>query len=84
MVRLACLGGLFMTFIACTDDPCTQYADYMCVCHDDDPAIDCGELQLTYAADDPDVWDQCAIDLAEQKAVDQASGLECVIEEEPF
>ena len=84
MVRLAFFGAALSALVACVDDPCGQYVDYICICHDDDPAFDCADLQRTYTSDDPDLVDQCAIDLALQKAEDQAAGLDCNVESDPL
>jgi len=65
------------TLVACDVQPCDRYVDYICVCHDQDPEFDCQELIDVLTDADPDVQDQCAIDLSDQQAQDAADGLEC-------
>ena len=69
--------GLLVALGGCVDQPCDRYVTYMCDCHADDTGYDCAQLQDIYGQADPDVQDQCAIDLNNQKADDQAAGLEC-------
>ncbi len=57
--------------------PCDDYVDYICTCHADDPDFDCDELRTVFADADPDLQDQCEIDLATQQEQDDADGLEC-------
>ena len=59
--------------------PCDDYVDYMCTCHGDDSGVDCDALALTYAAADPDVQDECAVDLREQQQADDDAGASCAI-----
>jgi len=77
MVRLTLFAGVLASLIACADDPCAEYVDYMCECHDDDPEVDCAELSATLSTDDPDLLDQCAIDLADQRDLDDEAGESC-------
>ncbi len=77
VIRLASVAALLGVLVACLDDPCQEYVDYICECHADDPEFDCSELERTYDGADPDVLDQCQIDLSDQKAEDDAAGLEC-------
>jgi hypothetical protein len=68
-------AGVFATLFACGDEtPCDRYADYMCACH---PEVSCDDfLQL---AEDPSaaVIAQCTLDLADQRAEDDAAGASC-------
>jgi hypothetical protein len=71
---------LFSFLLACEPaDPCDEYVDYLCTCHADDDAFDCDELTLTYAGADPDVQDECAVQLDEQQQADDEAGLACAI-----
>lgn len=63
---------------ACTtEDPCQDYVDYICDCHDGEAGYDCASLRETYADPDPDVQDQCSLDLAALEDQDQADGIVC-------
>ena len=63
---------------SCTGtEPCDDYVDYMCACHQDDPAYDCEAIQTVYAEAGPDLQDECAIQLDDQQATDSAAGVEC-------
>ena len=67
-----------LTLIACEPvTPCDDYVDYQCACHDDDTGVDCDELALTYAGAGPAVQDECAVQLDELRAADDAAGLDC-------
>lgn len=64
--------------VACeSEDPCREYVDYICDCHDGEPGYDCESLRATYADPDPDVQDQCALDLQDLEDQDQANGVTC-------
>ncbi len=85
MLRLAGLALALLTVgVACTPEPCGRYVDYMCACHADEPDFDCDELHRVYGEADPELQDQCAIDLADQRDEDEEAGLECDVEDEPF
>lgn len=76
MIRLVMLCLLLLT--GCEDDdPCDRYVDYMCECHDEDPDFDCEELVNAYVGADGSVQDECALELADQRDVDDEAGLEC-------
>ena len=77
MYRLGIMAAAIMAFVACADAPCNEYVDYMCECHGDDPDFDCETLSRTYQTTDPELLDQCAIDLSAQKQEDQDNGLVC-------
>ncbi len=77
MVRIALVAGLIGCLIACGDESCDEYVDYMCECHADDPEFDCEEIRRTYSSDDPDTLDQCQIDLADQRDEDADNELDC-------
>jgi len=61
------------------EDPCADYVDYICECHQEDPDFDCGELRTTYENADPSTQDECAIALDEQEEQDESDGLECSV-----
>lgn len=65
--------------MGCEDEPCQRYVDYMCACHAEDEGFSCEELQATFSNPDSEVSSQCAIDLSDQQADDDANGLECAI-----
>jgi len=61
------------------EDPCGDYVDYICSCHEEDPDFDCDELRTTYENADPSTQDECAIALDEQEEIDDDAGLECSV-----
>ena len=78
-VLMMAVAGVFALAASCElDDPCQEYVDYLCTCHADDPDFDCEELRTVFSDPDPNLQDQCAIDLGEQQEVDDTAGLECV------
>lgn len=73
------LAATLTGLLACEDQPCRRYVDYICECHPEDPDFDCAELENTLIGADPTIQDQCAIDLADQQAIDDENGLACDI-----
>jgi hypothetical protein len=71
LVTLAAMAGCQ------TNQPCDRYVDYVCNCHEGDPDYDCTELQTIYADAQPDVQDQCALDLDDLKQQDETDGYVC-------
>lgn len=68
----------FLALSACeVEEPCLDYVDYMCDCHDGEEGFDCTELTAIYADAGQDVQDQCAVDLSDQQATDETDGHEC-------
>lgn len=61
----------------CWYEPCDNYVDYLCVCHEDDPEFDCEALKSTLSNADPETQDECAVLLSEQQDEDEDEGLEC-------
>lgn len=80
--RLTLLAALpvlgFCMAPSCGTNPCDDYVDYICACHEDDPAFDCETLQTVYADAPPDLQDECAVELDTQQEVDEEAGTECV------
>ena len=66
---------LAATLSACGEDPCQEYVDYMCECHDGDDGLSCSDLQSQYESPSADLQDECVIALDEQEASDQESGV---------
>lgn len=79
LAPVSLLAGYISLLGACAaeDQPCDRYVDYICVCHADDPGFDCAEIERTFQGADPDVQNACALELAEQREVDEDAGLEC-------
>ena len=73
VLSLLVLGAL----TGCFYEPCDNYVDYICTCHEDDPQYDCETLEATYLDAEPEIQDQCAIDLADVQDQDEDEGLEC-------
>jgi hypothetical protein len=71
---------VFALLLGCEpENPCDDYVDYMCSCHDGEEGVDCDELGLTYTGADPDVQDECAVLLDEQQQADDDAGVTCAI-----
>jgi hypothetical protein len=69
---------MFLVLLGCEEEgPCDRYADYICVCHADDPAFDCNTLRAISLDSTQAASDQCAVDLQEQRDEDEAAGLIC-------
>ncbi len=58
-------------------DYCTEYVDYMCECHADNPDYDCATQQAIYEDASLDQQTQCALTLDEQMIEDEEDGLDC-------
>jgi hypothetical protein len=76
---LLSVASLLLVAANCNEDPCTDFVDYVCTCHEDDPDFDCEDIQTTLEDADPDVKDQCALDLDDLQAEDADAGEECAI-----
>lgn len=74
---LPSIVSLALLASGCMYEPCDEYVDYICVCHEDDPEFDCGALSETFADADPALQDECALNLQDQQDEDQQDGLEC-------
>ncbi len=78
MNRLLTLSCLLLT-TACFEekDYCTEYVDYMCDCHADDPDYDCATQQAIYDEASFEQQAACALSLDEQLIEDDENGLDC-------
>ncbi|MCO4744269.1 MAG: hypothetical protein KC912_05735 [Proteobacteria bacterium] len=77
-MRLIFAASLFALGVACElGEPCDRYVDYMCDCHVS--ASECDQLRAELAGADPDIQDQCAIDLSQQEAQDDDDGVVCEV-----
>ena len=63
--------------IELAEDSCSEYVNYMCNCHSDDPNYNCSELKVTYENPDASTQEQCALDLDDQIYEDEQEGLSC-------
>jgi hypothetical protein len=54
-----------------SDEPCQDYIDYMCDCHDGEEGFSCKELEDVYGDADQEVQDECAIAHDEEKEADK-------------
>ena len=78
MARSLAAALLLSLTVGCEPNPCNDYVDYMCACHDQDPGVDCQALRNTYANADSALQDSCARALDDQQAVDDNdTGLVC-------
>lgn len=73
------LFSLFLMSTACFEDKdyCTEYVDYMCDCHADNPDYDCATQQAIYEEATLEQQTQCALTLDEQMIEDEEQGKEC-------
>ncbi len=69
--------ALLLTFGCEEEAPCDRWADYVCACHEGEEGFDCEELRALAEAPSATVTDQCAIDLEDQRADDQANEVAC-------
>lgn len=77
-MRFLIMGAVLSFTLACDEmEPCDDYIDYMCACHETEQDFSCADLEQTLSAADPDVQSQCAIDLNDQQDEDDLDGLEC-------
>ncbi len=75
--RIALASIAAVALSGCFYEPCDDYVDYLCTCHADDPQYDCEVLEASYLDAEPEIQDQCAIDLADVQEEDDDAGLEC-------
>ena len=74
------LCAFFIFCNACIEleeDSCSEYTEYMCNCHADDPNYNCSELKNVYQDADASTQEQCALDLDDQIYEDTQEGLSC-------
>jgi hypothetical protein len=62
---------------ACGTNPCDDYVSYMCECHPDDEDFSCEDLRRQFEGADPELQDECTLELDEQQEEDEANGVEC-------
>ena len=74
---LLLFSAVSLSPLGCFYEPCDEYVDYLCACHDDDPEYDCASLRRSYADAEPEAQDYCAIELDNVQEEDEANGLEC-------
>ena len=58
-------------------DHCSNYVDYMCDCHEEDPSFSCEDLRASYEEATLEQQNDCAVDLDEQRQVDEEDGASC-------
>ena len=72
--------SLFILCNACIEleeDSCSEYVNYMCNCHADDPNYNCSELKNTLENPDATTQEQCTLDLDDQIYEDTQEGYTC-------
>lgn len=77
MARVWITALTLLSATGCFYEPCDDYVDYLCTCHEDDPQYDCESLETMYLDADPEIQDQCAVDLAAVQDDDEAAELQC-------
>lgn len=81
MYRLIGVSLGFVGLVGCDGllgDPCTDWVDYVCECHADDPAYDCETIRLVHQNADVEHYESCQEELNEAQADDASTGYECV------
>ena len=79
-MRLATLSALVLLLPACDavfGNPCQDYVDYVCDCHDGEAGYDCDTLRASHATDDVELYEDCTLELEAIKAADESTGLGC-------
>ena len=76
------LLGLFaiaLSLTACFEeaDHCSDYVDYMCDCHEEDPSFSCEDLRASYEEATLEDQNDCAVDLDSQRQDDEEDGAAC-------
>ena len=81
MRRIIMLGLVLATpLVGCeSDEPCQDYIDYICACHDGEQGFDCAQIEDTFGDADADLQDECSINLDEQKDKDKSDGVDCEV-----
>ncbi len=62
-------------------DPCQDYCDYICTCHEGEEEFDCDQCLAEYASSDPELQDECETELVALQTQDQADNTGCFEEE---
>lgn len=57
-------------------DHCSDYVDYMCDCHDDSE-YSCEDLRASYEEASLEQQNDCAVDLDNQRQLDEEDGAAC-------
>ncbi len=70
--------GVVLGTVGCeVTDPCQEYVDYICACHDGEEGYDCEELRQTYADPDAELQNQCELDRTALEREDRENGVSC-------
>lgn len=71
----------FLVFTACfgtsLGDPCEQYCDYVCTCHEGEAEFDCDQCRTEYASADSELQDECETSLTDLQREDESNGTGC-------
>lgn len=70
LLLTACFGVSF-------GDPCVDYCDYVCTCHEGEEAYDCDQCRTENDGSDPELQDACETSLADLQAEDESAGTGC-------
>ncbi len=80
MRRILGLTPIWLYLGACDGllgDPCTDYVDYVCECHADDPSYDCETIRLAHENHDVEQYEDCQFALEEVQVKDSETGFVC-------
>lgn len=79
-MRLLRIVPLFL-FTACFGtsfgDPCEEYCDYICECHEGEAEFDCDQCRTEYASADAALQDECETSLADLQREDESNATGC-------
>ena len=80
-MKTALFAFLTLVGTACIEekDYCSEYVDYMCSCHEDDPDYDCDAQQAIYEEADLEQQIECSVTLDEQLVQDEEDGVDCEV-----
>ena len=65
-------GGVVVFLVGCGDlvsNPCQDYVDYVCECHENTPKLDCETIRAAHSNAGPDQYLDCEV---EHQALEQA------------
>lgn len=86
-MKPAIFAAIFLILPACDSvfgNPCQDYVDYICECHDGDPGYDCETLRASHNTDDVELYEDCTVALEDIQAADETTGQGCEADDTGF
>lgn len=78
-------AAAFALFAGCfgstSSDPCVDYCDYLCTCHEGEAEYDCNQCRAEYSASSPALQDECETELVALQEQDATNNEGCFDEE---